>query len=155
MDRKYGNHIPASDGERPGGKAGRGEPMPDSLAEVDPVMHRFQEAPYDELASATGGGRLIGFGATSVTLRGWIRPVAYLMSLSMIAFFAIAVDIIAIQIFGSHDTGRDLYAMASAALLGIPFGIAGVLLLWRLITTRQRTSHEIEEGNAYPSSDGS
>jgi hypothetical protein len=55
MDREREVHWIREDAEFARGNGTRGEPMPDELAEIDPILQRFQEAPYDELEHLAKG----------------------------------------------------------------------------------------------------
>lgn len=122
------------------GEPARGEPMPDSLAEVDPVMQRFQEAPYDPVASAWGGGRLVGLGAMVTSFHGVMRPLGYVLGIALLSNWLFLVHLMIVSYPDIRQLNEGAIGLLPSALLYLLLGTAGFIMLIRLVGTASTTA---------------
>jgi hypothetical protein len=119
----------------------RDDALSEYVVQVDPLLRRLHESPYDPVASAQATGWLTGVAASSTVLRGWMRPLGYLLSFALLANLLILANI-AVSELRDHPLDQALFQIGSVALFAVPMSIAGVLLLWRLLSTRDLDEDE-------------
>jgi hypothetical protein len=93
-------------------------------------------APYDPESSANMAGRATGAVVHRPPTRGWTRYLAFLLALALLSLPVLGLA----TMFGPDSplyTDGPVVEGVRMLLLSGPFGLAGLLLLWRLIAPRR------------------
>lgn len=101
-----------------------------------PLLTRYHRAPYDPYHSAQMAGRTTGIVVRRPPLHGWPRSVAFVLALALLSLPALGLA----TMLGPDSplyTDGPVVEGARMLLLSAPFGLAGLLLLRRLIASRR------------------
>jgi len=105
-----------------------GQQEQETLIEVDPVIREFLRSPYDPVIGAAAYGRIVGEVARNPPRTGWMLPLTIAVAMIFVGPIVWAVGW---ELYGSDPT-LDLL-LNPALLISLPFAVAGLLMLWRLL----------------------
>lgn len=101
-----------------------------AIVGVDPMLEEYMRAPFDPLYAARVGGRLTGEVIGHPPKSGWLRLGAFVLALTFLVGSCGGVT----QALGVSIAGYQL-ALPAGLGMAVVFALAGVLLLWRLLSS--------------------
>ena len=106
----------------------------EAYVEVDPVLADFAHSPYDPIYGARAMGRVTGQVIAGPPRAGWLRTFGFVLAVALIGrgVFGLywAGEIVAGTGGGAERLAMELLRIAVETA---PFGVGGLLLLWRLL----------------------
>jgi hypothetical protein len=136
--------VPA--GDDPGGLVFLYDPEPDddqspmtqheARVEVDPTVEDFARSPYDPLFAARMLGSSLGHVAEQPPRTGGFAIWAFGLGMALLLVLVLLVFSVIDRLLSAIPLATGVVDLLSA-VLAIPFGIAGFLIVWRLLMRRE------------------
>ncbi len=104
--------------------------------EVDPDLRNYLRAPYDPTYAAQAARFTEGAVIRNPPRRGWMRAVAFLVAFSLLSGTIVGVGGLVAALVADRRGATEVVAAVQFLLIASPFGLAGGVLLWRLVRRR-------------------
>ncbi len=104
--------------------------------EVDPDLRNYLRAPYDPTYAARAARFTEGAVIRDPPRRGWMRAVAFLIAFSLLSGTIGGVGGLVTALAADRRGATEVAAAVQFLLIASPFGLAGGVLLWRLVRRR-------------------